>query len=85
MFAMKINFTNQSQLAERCKDWTASKLEAEIADADFYFKKESLFAIPDFESKPGLTPRTAIVDGESLAEYYDYELSETEWFEITRK
>lgn len=81
MFAMKVAKGNLSKIAERCADWTADRLGILLAEAALFNE----YVIPEYDKHDPSYRGTVVVQEEYLKNNFTYELSDTDWFEITPK
>ena len=86
MFAMKLTQENISKLTERCSDWSAEDFKNTIAVEAVDGLDERNYVIPEFESvhQPEFRGTVILPEG-YLAYEFTYTMSDTDWFEITRR
>ena len=84
MFAIKLTKENRSKILERIVDWKPEVLDELLNDPLDIEDGIVRYVIPDFDFRSDLRASVAIIASKLEADF-NYDPSETDWFEITRK
>lgn len=84
MFAIKLTRENLDKISYAVTDWTPEDLEDLLNDALDIEDGFVRYMIPNYESLGGWVGSVALI-AEVLESDFNYDPSETDWFEITRK